>query len=180
MDGFEERRFDDGRFAHNVFKGGSGPPVIVLHEVAGLSPGAVPVDALGDVGHKSRVSLHFTVHRNFNSKTICQIADNRNGPGHLLGGARFRAALRRKAEHGDSRTCSEHLSSNEPRLHCNRGELLHIGVRHDAAIGKEQDTIVAKFLVGKFRDEATRNKRRMRETPPTKASTCPNCSIIAA
>jgi dienelactone hydrolase len=41
VDGFEERRFGDGRFAHTVFTGGSGPPVIVLHEMAGLSPGAV-------------------------------------------------------------------------------------------------------------------------------------------
>jgi dienelactone hydrolase len=41
VDGFGERRFVDGRFAHTVFKGGSGPPVIVLHEMAGLSPGAV-------------------------------------------------------------------------------------------------------------------------------------------
>ena len=55
------------------------------------------------------------------------------------------------------------VEQRSPVLHCNRGELLHIGVRHDAAIGKEQDTIVAKFLVGKFRDEATRNERRMRE-----------------
>jgi dienelactone hydrolase len=55
VDGFAERRFDDGRFAHTVFKGGSGPPVIVLHEVAGLSPGAVAFA-------RRLIDADFTVH----------------------------------------------------------------------------------------------------------------------
>lgn len=55
MDGFEERRFDDGRFAHNVLKGGSGPPVMVLHEVAGLSPTTVAFA-------RRLIEAHFSVH----------------------------------------------------------------------------------------------------------------------
>jgi dienelactone hydrolase len=55
VDGFEERRFDDGRFAHTVFKGGSGPPVIVLHEVAGLSPTTVAFA-------RRLIEAHFSVH----------------------------------------------------------------------------------------------------------------------
>jgi dienelactone hydrolase len=55
MDRFDDERFTDGKFTHTVFKGGSGPAVIVMHEAAGLSPGAV---ALG----RRLIDAGFTVH----------------------------------------------------------------------------------------------------------------------
>lgn len=39
--GFERFDFDDGRWAREVFKIGSGPAVIVIHEVPGLHPGVL-------------------------------------------------------------------------------------------------------------------------------------------
>lgn len=39
--GFERFEFDDGRWAREVFRIGSGPAVIVIHEVPGLHPGVL-------------------------------------------------------------------------------------------------------------------------------------------
>ena len=39
--GFERLEFDDGRWTREVFKIGSGPAVIVVHEVPGLHPGVL-------------------------------------------------------------------------------------------------------------------------------------------
>jgi dienelactone hydrolase len=41
FDGFSESEFTHDGFAHPVFRGGTGPAVIVIHEVPGLHPGVV-------------------------------------------------------------------------------------------------------------------------------------------
>jgi dienelactone hydrolase len=38
LDGYERTRFDDGRWTRPVFKKGSGPAVIIIHELPGLHP----------------------------------------------------------------------------------------------------------------------------------------------
>jgi dienelactone hydrolase len=41
LSGFERFEFDDGRWTREVYKIGSGPAVIVIHEVPGLHPGVL-------------------------------------------------------------------------------------------------------------------------------------------
>jgi dienelactone hydrolase len=41
LEGFERFEFDDGRWTREVFRIGSGPAVIVIHEVPGLHPGVL-------------------------------------------------------------------------------------------------------------------------------------------
>ena len=38
LDDFTRSRFADGRFAHDVYRKGSGPAVIVIHEMPGITP----------------------------------------------------------------------------------------------------------------------------------------------
>ncbi len=38
LDGFERFEFDDGRFVRPVYRRGTGPAVIVIHEMPGLHP----------------------------------------------------------------------------------------------------------------------------------------------
>jgi dienelactone hydrolase len=41
LDGFTEFTFEDGGIAHRVFRAGTGPVVIVIHEAPGLHPGVI-------------------------------------------------------------------------------------------------------------------------------------------
>ena len=104
----------------------------------------------GDVGLQLATDFHVKV----------VIADHfsgeHGGRSHFLGRLGVAAAFGRVAEHRHPGGAAEKMTGKFSRLHGDRGELLHVGIRDHAAVCHEQDAITAEVLeVGGNHDHGT-------------------------